>query len=194
MKKLFRSRFIPCKLFLFFVIITLLSCINQEKKQNDSSPKKEENNAEYTIDFNLINYLNQGNKKTIELATISFSQIKDQKILQLVSKIKEDHQNIDLELKKLTEKNLIIIPQIVYHLDISPDSIRENNPNFYLLSLLKDQIKNQITVFDSIEKTTQNIDFKTFAVKSKKKLQSNNDALQTYITPYYEQSIQLGLR
>lgn len=171
-----------------------MSCINQEKKQNDSSPQKEENNTEYAIDFNLINYLNQANKKTIELATISFSQIKDQKILQLVSKIKEDHQNINLELKKLTEKNLIIIPQIVYHLDISPDSIRENNPNFYLLSLLEDQIKNQITVFDSIEKTTQNIDFKTFAIKSKKTLQNNNDALQTYSTPYYEQSLQLGLR
>lgn len=179
MKRLFITQLIPCKLFLFFVIISPFSCINQEEKYCDSFFKEKENNVESTIDFNLIDYLNTSNKKTIDLATITYYQIKDHKILHLILKIKRDHQKIDFELKKLTEKNLIIIPKPAHNLDINPDSLNGKNPDFYLLKALENQIKNQIIVFDKIEKTAQNIDFKIFAIKSKKILQINNDALQT---------------
>lgn len=177
MKKLYIPPFIPCKLFLFFVIISLSSCINQEKKYPDPLFKEEENNIESTIDFNLIDCLNESNKKTIHLATITFSQIKNPKTLELILKIKKDHQIIDSELQKLTEKNLIIIPKLVYDLNINPDSLKAKNSDFYLINLLETEIKNQIMVFDKIEKTSQNTDFKIFAVKSKKIIYGNYDAL-----------------
>jgi hypothetical protein len=155
------------------------SCVNQETEYCDSIFKEEANNIESTIDFNLIDCLNESNKKTIHLATITFNQIKNLETLQYILKIKKDHQKIDAELQKLTEKNLIIIPKLVYDLNINPDSLKAKNSNFYLLNLLEIEIKNQIRVFDKIEKTSQNTDFKIFAIKSKKIAHDNYDALKT---------------
>lgn len=193
MKKLFITQRIPYKLFLFLATIFLWSCINHEEKQIDL-PFKEENKMESTIDFNQINSLNESNKKTMELAAITFYQITDRETLQLVLKIKKDHQKIDIELKKLAEKNLIIIPQIVYTMEINPDSIKRKNIDLYFLNLVRNQIKNQIVLLDKIEKSSLNTDFKILAAKSKKILQCNNDALQMYTSPFYKHKNQLGLR
>jgi hypothetical protein len=179
MKKLF---IIPYKLFLFFVIIPISSCINQEEKRNDSLLGEAENSAKSAIDFNLVDCLNESNQKTIELATITFYQVKDRETLELVLKIKKDHQKIDFELKKITEKNLIIIPKIVYTLNIKPDSLKGKNIDFYFLNLLENQIKKEITIFDKIEKISQNTDFKIFAMESKKIISGNYDALQTSLS------------
>lgn len=170
---------LPFKLFLSIVIIFLFSCVNEEEKNYNSFFIVAENKVESTIDFNLIDSLNESNKKTVDVATLTFNQIKDTEKLLLILKIKRDHQKIDSELKKLTEKNLIIIPKTVYNLNLNSDSITGTNSDSYLVKVLKNQIKNQIIVFDKIEKTTQNIDFKLFILKSKKILQSNIDALQT---------------
>jgi aspartyl/asparaginyl-tRNA synthetase len=194
MKKLIIPLFIPCILFLIFATVFICSCSNQEEKYLDSLFNKRRNSIESTIDFNQINSLNESNKKTMKLATITFYQIRDRETLQLVLKIKKDHQKMDSELKKLAEKNLIIIPQIVYDGDIKPDSIKKINIDFYLLNLLGNQMKNQIALLDKIEKTSQNTDFKILAIKSKKIAQSNNEALQTYIPAFYKRNNQLGLR
>ena len=96
----------------------------------------------------------------------------------MLLKIKKDHQKIDSELQKLTENNLIIVPKLAYHLDINTDSLKGKNPNLYLLKILESEIKNQTILFDKIENTSQNIDFKIFAKKSKKTLLSNNAGLR----------------
>lgn len=182
MKKLCIPRFIIYNLLLFIVNISVISCINNEKENNDTIFKIEPTTAESTIDFNLIDCLNESNKKTISLVNITFSQTTDVKTLQLLLKIKKDHQKIDSELQKLTENNLIIVPKLVYHLDINSDSLKGKNPNSYLLKILGSEIKNQTILFDKIENTSQNIDFKIFAKKSKKTLQINNTALENTLT------------
>jgi uncharacterized radical SAM superfamily protein len=176
MKKLYIARIIIYNLFLFIVNISAISCTTKEN--NDTVFKIEPSKAESTIDFNLIDCLNESNKKAISLANITFSQTKDVKTLQLLLKIKKDHQKIDSELKKLTENNLIIVPKVVYHLNINADSLKGKNSNLYLLKTLETEIKNQTLILDNIENTSQNIDFKIFAKKSKKTLQTNNDALK----------------
>ncbi|HEY6143181.1 MAG TPA: hypothetical protein VIV55_07085 [Flavobacterium sp.] len=178
MKKLFIPRFILYNLCLFIVNICAISCVNQEKEYDDSIFETEATKFESTIDFSLIDCLNECNKKNIELSSITFSQTKDSKTLQLLLKIKKDHQKIDSELKKLTEKNLIIIPKLIYNLNLNSDSLKSKNANFYLSNLLKTEITNQITILDQIEKTTQNIDFRIFAIQSKKIIQTNNNALK----------------
>lgn len=194
MKKLFAAQLVHSKLFLLFAISFIFSCVNQEEKSRDFLFNEDENNVETTIDFNLVEALNKSNQKTMKLATITFYQIRDRETLQLVLKIKKDHQKMDSELKKLAEKNLIIIPQIVHNGDINPDSIKKTNIDFYLLNLLGNQMKNQIALLDKIEKTSQNTDFKILAIKSKKIAQSNNEVLQTYIPAFYKRNNQLGLR
>ena len=194
MKKLFAAQLVPSKLFLLFAISFIFSCVNQEEKSRDFLFNEDENNVETTIDFNLVEALNKSNQKTMKLATITFYQIRDRETLQLVLKIKKDHQKMDSELKKLAEKNLIIIPQIVHNGDINPDSIKKTNIDFYLLNLLGNQMKNQIALLDKIEKTSQNTDFKILAIKSKKIAQSNNEVLQTYIPAFYKRNNKLGLR
>jgi len=178
MKKRFNFQLVPCKLVLFFTMILTLACVNQEENQLDSI-FAEENNIESTIDFNLVDFLNESNKKIIDLAAITFSEIKDSKKMLLILKIKRDHQKIDSELISLAEKNLIIIPKTAYDLKINPDSLNGKNPDFYLLKILENQMKNQMVAFDKIEKTAQNTDFKIFAAKSKKTIYGNYDALQT---------------
>jgi len=167
---------------LFIVNIGAISCINKGKENNDTIFKIEPTTADATIDFNLIDCLNESNKKAISLATITFSQTKDVKTLELLLKIKKDHQKIDSELQKLTESNLIIVPKLVYDLNINTDSLKGKTPNLYLLKILESEIKNQTILFDKIENTSQNIDFKIFAKKSKKTLQSNKIALENTLS------------
>lgn len=181
MKKLFIPQLIPCKLFLFFAIVSACSRTNPENKQRDSLFAEAQNNVESTMDFDLIDGLNDSNKKTIHLAILIGNQIKNPKTLQLVLKIKKDHQEMESGLLKLTEKNLIIIPKLVYDLNTNPDSLKAKNSESYLLRVLENQIKNQITVLAKIEKTAQNTDFKTLAIKSKKIVGANYDALQAFL-------------
>lgn len=178
MKKLFINNRIPYKIFLSFAIIFTFTYITQQKLYSDCLFKEEEINIESTIDFNLIDRLNESNKKTIHLVTIIFNKMSDSKRLQLILKIENDHQKIDSELINLTEQNLIIIPKLAYNLNVKPNSLKGKNSDFYLLSLLVNQIKNQIIVFDKIEKTSHNTAFKIFAIKSKNILQRNSDDLQ----------------
>lgn len=176
MKKLYIPRFIIYNLLLFIANISAISCTNKEN--SDALFKVDSTKSESTIDFNLIDCLNESNKKTISLASLTFIQTKDVKTLELLLKIKKDQQKIDSELKRLTENNLIILPKLIYHLNINSDSLKGKNSNLYLLKVLETEIKNQATLFDKIETTSQNIDFKLFAIKSKKTLKSNNTALK----------------
>ncbi|MGQ7946856.1 hypothetical protein [Flavobacterium sp. WC2509] len=174
MKKLIIYQPILCCLFAIFGI---QSCTNQEKENNNSI--LESTKEEPTIDFNLIDCLNEYNQKNIKLSDITFDLTKDVKTLQLLLKIKKNHQDIDSELKKLTKQKLIIIPKIVYQININPDSIKGKKATLYLLKKLKNQIETQISLFDSIEKNSQNTDFKILAIKSRKILENNNNVLNT---------------
>lgn len=182
MKKLLIPRFILYSTALLMAIIVVFSCINEENENNDSIFETKTTKSESTIDFSLIDCLNESNKKAIELSSISFNQAKDLKTLQLLLKIKKDHQNIDSKLKKLTEKNLIIIPKLVYNLNLNTDSLKNKNANSYLSNLLETEIENQIMILDQIENTTQNPEFKTFATQSKRIIESNTNSLKTLLS------------
>lgn len=182
MKKLFNTPLVIYILFLFIAIISVFSCINQEEKYNDYHFKQDKKIAKTTIDFYQIDSLNQSNRKAIDITNLLSKNTKDSKKLELMLNVKRDFQKIDLELKNLTEKNLIIIPKPIYPLNIDSDSLHRKKTFSYLLSLLKNQIKEQIILFSNIEKNTQNIDFKIFLIKSKKILQKDSIALQTTAT------------
>lgn len=165
-----------------------ISCINKENKLDDFIFKTGYAKTGFTIDFNLVDYLNESNKKVIQLSSMAFNQTKDVKTLQLLLKIKRDHQKMDAELKKMTEKNLIILPKLSYAFNLNPDSLKGKNANSYLSKELEKEIKNQVMVLDRIEKTVENIDFKTLAVKSKKTVQANYEILKTLNMKYVKQS------
>jgi hypothetical protein len=135
-----------------------------------------------TIDFNTVDCLNESNQKAIELSSISLRLTKDLKTLNLLLKIKRDNKMINSDFNKLTKKNLIIIPRLIYHLDINDDSIVKEKPELYVLKKLETEIINQISSLDSIEKNTQNTDFKLFAIHSREILKDNNDALKTLLS------------
>lgn len=184
MKKLHIPRYIIFSIGLLIVTMSTISC--NKKKENYNAVFNfnfEPIKTESTIDFNLIDSLNQSNKKTLYLAAYTFSQIKDVKTLQLLLKIKKDHQKIDSELKKLTENNLIVIPKLYHQLNVNNDSLNGKKSNFYLLKKLEEEIKNQATIFDDIANTSQNTDFKIFAQKSKKTLHINTIALENTLKP-----------
>ncbi|MES2574203.1 MAG: hypothetical protein V4572_04630 [Bacteroidota bacterium] len=178
MKRLRIPHFIIYNLYLFIVCIFVTSCVNQEKEYEDSIFKLEATQSEPLVDFNLIDCLNESNKKTITLAGITFNQTKNLETLKLILKIKRDHQKIDAEFKKLVEKNLIIIPKLVYNLNIDSDSLKGKKSPLYLSNLLVTEIENQIIMLDQMEQTSKNIDFKIFAIQTKKILKANNNALK----------------
>jgi hypothetical protein len=176
MKKLLNPRF------LLITIVCVLSCSQQEKEYTNSFYKMEYTKEDPAINFNTIDCLNEANQKAIELSSISLRLSKDYKTLNLLLKIKRDNKKINSDFKKLTKKNLIIIPKLIYYLDINDDSIVKEKTELYILRKLETEIKNQITSFDSIEKNTQNIDFKLFAIHSREILKDNNDALKTLLS------------
>jgi hypothetical protein len=177
MNKLPHPKFLTYNLFLFIVTTCAISCNDKKEENNNAIFKIEPIKAETTIDFNLIDCLNESNKKTIALADLTFRQTKDVNSLKSLLEIKKDHIDIDVALKNLTEKNMIIIPKTGYELNIIPDSLKGKNSRTYLLRTLKNEIKNEITLFDQITKTSKNIDFKIFAEKYKRTLQANNKHL-----------------
>lgn len=176
MKKRHIHRLILYKLALFIAIICAISCVNKENELDDFIFKTEYAKSD-TIDFNLVDCLNESNKKIIQLSSIAFNQTSDARTLRLFLKIKRDHQKMDAELKKLTEKNLIILSKLAYDFNLNPDSLKEKNANLYLSNVLVNEIENQVRLLNQIEKTTQNIDFRLFAIKSKKIVQDNNEVL-----------------
>ena len=186
MKKLLKIPHYPYRLSFFIAVLCLLSCTNQEKEKEYTNslykmerPKVEE---QPSMNFNTIDCLNESNQKAIELSSISLRLSKDLNILKKLLKIKIDNKKINSDFNKLTKKNLIIIPQLYYHLDINDDSLINKKPEVYVLKKLETEIERQITSLDSIEKYNQNNDFKIFARNSKKILKENNDILQALLS------------
>lgn len=182
MKKSLLFRIASYALCVLFIISVVCSCNKKGESFTDSIFGTTTENIESTIDFNLVDRINESNKKVIDITTIVAEHINDNTKRQLVLKIKNDHQIIDLELKQFAKNNLILIPKPIYILNNNPDSFKGPNVDVYLLHWLKKEINNQITQFDSIETTTKNSDFKTFATKSKEILEQNNDALQSSLS------------
>jgi len=178
MKRQLNPRPILYYLSLFLSIVYLQSCNNHEKGHRESIFKMESTKEEPTIDFYIIDCLNEVNQKNIKLSNIAFQSTTDVKTLQLLLKIKINHKDIDNELNKLTKKNLIIIPQLIHYSNIKTDSIKSKDATVHLLKELETQIETQISLFDRIQKTSQNEDFETFAMKSKKTLETNRDELK----------------
>lgn len=182
MNKLFINRIIVCIPFVLLAFIGMQSCSNNENEYSNSFFNMEPTQGKPTIDFSLINSLNESNQKIIKLSNATFEVTKDIKTLQMLLIVKKNHQEIDSEIEKLTQKNLIFIPKLIYNTHISSDFIKSKNADLYLFNELATEIKKQITLLDSIENTTQNIDFKIFAMKSKKKLENDSDALNITLT------------
>lgn len=178
MNKIYSPRFI------FFVLLinsNVISCINHPKDYYDSICRKETDTSDPAIVFNLIDCLNESNKKVIALASISFQQNKDPKTLRVLLKIKKKHQKIDADLLKLTEKNLIIIPKFMTQKAVIPDSLKEKNPNSYLLKSLEDEINNQITILEHLEKNAENNSFETFSKSTILILKTDKEELKKLI-------------
>jgi hypothetical protein len=165
-------------LLLTVLIYGFISCVDQNKESDNSIFKNNDLVTESTIDFNLVYLLNESNQKVTEITSYIFNQTKDVKTMQLLLKIKKNQKNIAAELKKLSQKNLIIIPKSIYNLNLIPSKSKPQklyNSNF---DLLETEIKKQIKIFDSINVTTRNSDFKQFAIKSIPKLNLNLQTLE----------------
>jgi len=169
--------------FLFIVIISLIVACNNQKNEYSNALFKASSPTEAPItDFTTIDCLNESNQKVIKLSTISFQQTKNPKALRVLLKIKNGHQKIDFNLKKLTKDNLIIIPKLNYNININNDSLRKRrNSDRYIFRTLDNEIKNQMALMDSLERTTHNNDLKIFALQSKRTLEENNKALKTLL-------------
>jgi hypothetical protein len=181
MKKLPPFRKIINPFLICFITICLCSCIKSKNYYNSSILDKKITEKRPVINFKSLDSLDESNRKTIELSSILFDTTEDVKTLQLLASIRKNHEKINLELNNLTNKNLIIIPKLAYHTDIKHDCVKSVKNKIYLLKTLETELKNQITTFEGIEKTSQNIDFRIFAMQSKKAIENNNKVLKTII-------------
>jgi hypothetical protein len=181
MKALSHRPLILTILLLCFLSIGVQSCINKEDCYDQSLFEMTSAKEQPVVDFKLLDCLDESNQKTIELSSIIFDITKDVKTLQLLVQIKKNHLRIENDLKKITKKNLILIPQISHHIYLNHDSVKSKKGNIYVLKTLEKELTNQITVFDHIEKSSQNIDFRLFAIKYKKTTNDNNEVLLNII-------------
>ena len=163
------------------VLILFLSC-NDERRNFSSSLYNERNEEiEPSINFKSVALLNETNKKIIDIASIAFENSNELKESKIILKIKKDHEKIESELKKITEENLIIIPEPIFDLNLNQKFLKGINSSYYLISVLEKEINNQIKLLDSIEKISNDQEFRAFADKSKEVLLSNNDLLEEFL-------------
>lgn len=181
MKKSPISPHIRYNIFLFIVIFCICSCSKSDKPYNNFPFKIDSSKEKPIIDFSEIDCLNESNHKILELSDTSIRLTKDLKTLKLALKIKKDHQQIDSKLNKLTKENLIVIPKIIYDVNINSDFAKNKNSDQYIFRELEAEIINQIVLLNCIEKNTQSIDFKIFAAQSKQLLIENDDAIKTLL-------------
>lgn len=171
----------------FVAVICAVSCINKENEFNNFIFETGYAKSD-TIDFNLVDHLNASNKKIIQLSSIASNQTKDAKMLGLLLKIKRDYQKMDFEFKKLAEKNLIVLPKLAFDFNLIPDSLKGKNSCDHLSKALENEIENQVPLWDKMQNKDQNIDFRTFATKSKKTVLANWEMLKkTLNTPQKKQ-------
>lgn len=176
MKKL--SYPIISNLLLCILCISIVSCIEKGNRTKVTIIDLEPAKKDSVLDLNLIDCLKESNQKTIELSNLTFDLTKDVKTLELLVKIKKNHQKIEVDFNNLMKKNLIIAPNITTHnIYLNPDSVKSKEGQLYLLKTLEKELKNQITILDRINNSSNKNDFKTFVIKSKKTVQDNNLAL-----------------
>ncbi|AWG23124.1 hypothetical protein FFWV33_17110 [Flavobacterium faecale] len=130
-----------------------------------------------SLDFNSLSSLNESNKKVIDISSIIYKQNKRIPNLDLILKVKEDHQENDRDLKELSKENLIVIPKPFYQLKLNKDSLRNKNSTKYLVKLMIREIDVQIDLLETIKDTTTNADFRSFAAKSSSTLKQNHEDL-----------------
>lgn len=168
-------------LYTLLLYISVISCNNKNSNTIHNTSKNSEIGFEPKINFKTVATLNETNKKILEIASIAFNNSSELKKSQLILKIKKDHQRIESDLQKISNQNLIIIPEPIFDLKLNETSLKEKNFNYYLISLLDKEIKNQIILLDSIENRTKSIEFKNFADKYKDTLISNNAKLEEFL-------------
>lgn len=172
-----------------YILISLLLCLTSLylylsiDKGNDSNTilKFESTKSHFAIDYKLLDSIDKSNQKTIELSSIMFDVMKDVKTLQLLVKIRKNHEKIKTNVNTLAKNNLIIIPQFSYHANLCTDSIKGKKGDLYLLKTLQKELDNQIRLFTKIENTTSNIDFKIVSTQANKSIQLNNSTLTNLI-------------
>lgn len=163
---------------LTLLLLLITSCSDSTKNIYNKTANTKKNTPESTINFRTVGLLNDANKKVIDIASIGFNNSKELKESLIILKIKNDHQKIESELRKITNDKLIIIPEPIFDLDLNQTFLNGSNSTYYLVSLLEKEINNQIKLFESIEKVSSDQQFREFAVQSKELLINNNNSLE----------------
>ncbi|WP_339889234.1 hypothetical protein [uncultured Flavobacterium sp.] len=166
--------------YILALLIILFSSCNEKREKTNSNGiyTEKDSELESKINFRTVAILNETNRKVLDIASIAFNNSKELKESQIILKIKKDHQKLEYDLKRITEENLIIIPEPIFELNLNQNFLKGINSSYYLISLLEKEIKYQITLLDSIEKVSKDKQFRNFADKSKDILIDNNDSLE----------------
>lgn len=165
-----------------FILVLFLSCTGKkEKTYSDGVFNNKNVPIESKINFRSVAVLNENNKKIIDIASIAFNNSKELKESKVILKIKKDHEKIESDLKRITAKNLIIIPEPIFDLNLNENFLKGINSSYYLISLLEKEINNQIKLLNTIENSFKDKEFKNFAEKSKAILLDNNNLLENLL-------------
>lgn len=168
-------------LMLAFILFFIASCNNSDKNSSRYYPNISKNNADDNskISYKSVINLYINNKKIIDIASRAFVESKQFNESNTILQIKKDHLKIENDIKKYTSKNLIIIPKPIYDLKLNQTYLNGEASNFYLITLLKKEINNQIRLLDSIIKTSNDNELKKIAEDSKKNIQHSSKKLDS---------------
>jgi hypothetical protein len=172
---------------LYFVLIVLLvtsflimySCSEKDKQYtigNSSAAL-----AEYDLNFALLADINESNLRVIQLTDLILNETQIQPSISFISQINKDHSEIQTQLKKLMEDNLIIAPKPIFSLGLTSEMVKNDLKGTYAFTILKEVVQSEIEFLQKIKSTTINQDFKQFATDSVIVLQRNQSQLQKLI-------------
>ncbi|KIX22500.1 hypothetical protein SY27_01270 [Flavobacterium sp. 316] len=161
------------RIFSFYLALTLLaffsvaSCVKKSNDENKSILELINQNIDTKIDSQILTEVVESNLKVIELSSIAQTKDLNTTTKHLLKDIEKQHIEIKKSIKKIAKENLIIIPDTLYDINEELDTITENtNRDYIYLSELESSLKEEINTFETITKSSSNIDLKVFSVKT----------------------------
>jgi len=149
-------------LLLCSILFLFQYCTFKEEKVEN----KQANEVTTKIYFTLLARLNETNIKIIKITTLILNQTETKFSNHLILKIEKDYFNIESQLNRLKEENLIVTQKPISSLNLNKEVVKNGTNGKYTLQLIETLILNEISILQEIEKTFTNDDFTKFACKA----------------------------
>lgn len=165
--------------FLFYLVLTSMtlisigSCVNKKNNENHSILEQINGDIDNKIDSQILTDVVESNLKVIKISRTAQAKSVSDSTKNILKEIEQEHHKLNLSIKNIAKKNLIIIPDTLYDVDLPDTLINIGDHDYIYLSEVENSLKEEIKKLQTILKSSTNIDLKIFSVQALVVLKNN---------------------